>query len=128
MSEYKWWFEQASKDLRKAENAISTEDYDAAAFWSHQAAEKALKALLLSRGYPARGHSLIELARRVREELDIAVEPILDDLRELNPHYIISRYPNAANAPPYQLYTRDKALELLSRARRVLEWVKQYLQ
>ena len=128
MSEYVWWLEQALRDLRKAENSVRTEDYDAVAFWAHQAVEKALKALLLSRGCVARGHSLLELARKVRDELGIDVDQVLDDLRELNPHYIISRYPNAANAPPHQLYTRDKALDLLSRARRVLEWVRQYLR
>jgi len=115
------------RDLRKAENAIRTEDYDAAAFWAHQAVEKALKALLLSRGYVARGHNLLELARKVREELGIDVDEVLDDLRELNPHYTISRYPNAANAPPYQIYSRGKAIDLVDRARRVVEWVKRYL-
>ncbi len=42
------WFKQAEMDLRKALNDLSTRDWDSAAFWSQQAAEKALKALLLN--------------------------------------------------------------------------------
>ncbi len=127
MSEYMWWFEQAMRDLRKAVNALSTEDYDAVAFWCHQAVEKGLKALLLSRGYVARGHNLVDLGRRIKEELSLNIDEIMDDLMELNPHYTISRYPNAANAPPYQIYNRSKAEDLISRAKRVLNWIKQFL-
>ncbi len=128
MSEYLWWFEQALRDLRKAENSLRTEDFDGAAFWAHQAAEKVLKALLLAHGYVARTHNLLELAREVQRELGLDPTPIIDDLRELNPHYVIARYPNAANAPPYQLYTEARARDLVERARRVVEWVKQYLR
>jgi len=119
VSKYRWWLEQAERDLRKASNALSTEDYDAAAFWSHQAVEKALNA--------ARGHNLIELGRRVEEVLGVPVEEVLEDLRELNPHYTLSRYPNAANAPPYQIYTRARAEEAVVRARRVVKWVRRLL-
>lgn len=87
-----------------------------------------MKALLLSRGYVTRGHSLIELGNKIREELGIDISEIIDDLIELNPHYTLSRYPNAANAPPYQIYNRAKAEDLVRRAKRVLEWIKQFLQ
>lgn len=128
VAEHLWWFEQAMRDLRKAENSLRAEDFDAAAFWSHQAAEKALKSLLLARGYVARTHNLLELARIVRVELGIDVSPVLDDLRELNPHYVVSRYPSAANAPPYQIYTKEKSEGLVVRARRVVEWIGQHLR
>jgi len=42
------WLGQAERDLKKAENDLATGDWDSAAFWSQQAAEKALKALLLT--------------------------------------------------------------------------------
>jgi len=68
------------------------------------------------------------MAHIIRDDLGIDVEAIMDDLRELTIHYTISRYPNAANAVPSELYTKDRAEELVMRARRVLEWVKRNLQ
>ncbi|MEL9990071.1 MAG: HEPN domain-containing protein [Thermoproteus sp.] len=48
-------------------------------------------------------------------------------MRELTVHYTISRYPNAANAVPYELYDEAKARELVDRAERVLAWTRRYL-
>ena len=55
------------------------------------------------------------------------MEEIIDDLRELTVHCIISRYPNDTNALPYELYIKSKAHDLVKKARSVLEWVKLYL-
>jgi len=52
------WLRQAESDLRKAKNDLKTGDWDSAAFWSQQAAEKALKALLLEHGKACRMHYL----------------------------------------------------------------------
>ena len=122
------WFKQAERDLKKAENDLVTGDWDGAAFWSQQAAEKALKALLLHYGKAARGHNLIELGRLVEEELEISAAEVAADLRELTVHYTVSRYPNAANALPYELYDEAKARDLVERAKRVLEWVRRNLR
>lgn len=122
------WLVQAEKDLKKAMNDLKTEDFDSAAFWSQQSAEKALKALLLNSGKIYRGHDLLGMAEIIRVEMGIDVEEVIDDLRELTIHYIMSRYPNAANAIPSDLYTKNKAEDLVERARRVLLWVKRNLQ
>jgi HEPN domain-containing protein len=122
------WLRQAERDLRKAFNDLRTEDWDSAAFWSQQAAEKALKALLLNSGIPHRGHELLELADVIRRELEIETSAIDRDLRELTIHYTVARYPNAANAVPYELYDEEKAKDLVERARRVVEWAKQHLR
>jgi HEPN domain-containing protein len=122
------WLVQAESDCRKAFNDLRTEDWDSAAFWSQQCAEKALKALLLSSGKVYRGHDLLDIARVVREELGLDLSLLLDDLRELTIHYTVARYPNAANAIPSELYSESKARELVERAKRVLEWVKRNLQ
>lgn len=121
------WLKQAERDLRKACNDLQTEDWDSAAFWSQQAAEKALKALLLNSGIPHRGHELLELASTIESELGIVTSAIEKDLRELTIHYTVARYPDAANALPYELYDEEKAKELVERARRVVEWVKRHL-
>lgn len=126
--EVSMWLAQAESDLKKAVNDLKTKDWDSAAFWSQQAAEKALKALLMSGGNIYRGHELLEIARIIEAEMGVDVGSIKDDLRELTIHYTVSRYPNAANATPSELYTESKAVELVERARRVLEWVRQHLQ
>lgn len=121
------WFIQAESDLRKAFNDLKTGDWDSAAFWSQQCAEKALKALLLSKGKVHRGHDLLDIARVIREDLGLNISSLLDDLRELTIHYTVARYPNAANAIPSELYSEVKARDLIERAKRVLEWVRQNL-
>lgn len=111
------WLRQAERDLQKAENGLVTKDWDGAAFWSQQVAEKALKALLLRWGKVARTHNLLELGALISKEVGIDVGEVLSDLRELTIHYTVSRYPNAANAVPYELYDEAKARELVERAR-----------
>lgn len=128
MQEAEIWLRQAERDLKKAENDLITGDWDSAAFWSQQAAEKALKALLSRHGIAAKTHNLLELARRIKEEVGIDVADVEPLLRELTIHYTISRYPNAANAEPYELYDEQKARGLVEMARRVVAWVKQNLR
>ncbi|MDW7977632.1 MAG: HEPN domain-containing protein, partial [Candidatus Caldarchaeum sp.] len=56
------WFEQAEADLKTARDCLEDGNYYAAAFFSQQAAEKALKGLLYSKGYRALiTHSVAEL-------------------------------------------------------------------
>ena len=126
--EYQKWFAQALRDLRTAENSLNSGDYYACAFWSQQAVEKALKALLISRGKVVRGHDLVELGYIIRDELHMDVSRIMDNLRELTTHYTTARYPDAANGVPYEIYTEGMARRILEKAREVMEWVRQNLQ
>jgi HEPN domain-containing protein len=43
-------------------------------------------------------------------------------------HYLTSRYPNAASAPPYELYDEEKAKELLDDARKLVNFVEEALR
>jgi len=74
-----------------------------------------------------RGQELLEIARIIRSELSIDTSVIDKDLRELTIHYTVARYPGAANALPYELYDEEKARDLIERAKKVVEWVKQNL-
>jgi HEPN domain-containing protein len=122
------WLKQAESDLRKARNDLATRDWDSAAFWSQQAAEKALKALLLEAGLVYRGHDLLGMAELIERELGIQVDEIRSHLRELTIHYTVARYPNAANAVPSEIYDEAKARQLVSMAEQVVAWVKQRLR
>jgi HEPN domain-containing protein len=51
-------------------------------------------------------------------------EEIIDELKFLNPHYTISRYPNAANAVPSEAYTEEIAKRCIEAAEKVINWVR----
>ena len=126
--EHQKWLAQAVRDLRTAENSLNSGDYYACAFWSQQAVEKALKALLMARGKVVKGHDLVELGYIIRDELHLDVSQIMDNLRELTMHYTTARYPDAANGIPYEVYTESRARRALELAREVVEWVRRNLQ
>lgn len=98
--EIKNWWAQAKEDLDSARFNFEGEKYYVAAFLCQQATEKALKALYLTRfkEIPLT-HSIIYLAK----ELGTPVE-MLSGIRDLNPEYISSRYPNAAGGIPSEMY------------------------
>jgi len=118
------WFEQSKHDLKTAKLLHRNNVYDSAAFHSFQSAEKALKALSYSLGHiPKKTHSLLELV----EALKIKV-PVMDELKKLTPHYTVSRYPDAANGIPSEIYTEDISKECIDSANKVLKWVKEILK
>ena len=89
--EIRWWFESAIINLRRAERAFQANDFEACSFWSHQAVEFALKALIIYKGeLPPRTHNLRRLYEIVQEVLNLD-EQILS---ELTPYYSVSRYPD----------------------------------
>ena len=123
------WLEQARRDLEAAGRLAEAGVWFASVSWCHQAAEKALKALLLASGKAVRGRNLLELLRLVVEEL--GVEPPGEAVRcarRLNPHYVVSRYPDAANGLPYEVYDEEDAREALECAGVVLGWVERLLR
>jgi HEPN domain-containing protein len=82
------WWREANHNLRQARKNFELEEFSVAAFLSHQAAEKALKALyiVVKSRLPPRGHDLLKLGRAVE------ASAIIDELRILNPHYTVARY------------------------------------
>ncbi|MBT9259754.1 MAG: HEPN domain-containing protein [Clostridiales bacterium] len=92
------WLKQASRDLRHAENSVSQGDFEWAAFAAHQAAEKAVRALLQYHGIDAWGHSVYFLLRGLSQQVGIPQE--LEDLaKALDRHYLAPRYRSAMGPP-----------------------------
>jgi HEPN domain-containing protein len=115
------WWEQAARDLGHAHHSVDAGDYEWASFAAHQAAEKALKSILMKAGGEPWGHSLTTLA----EEWS-TVEPgataVLDAARRLDKHYLPARYPNGfPEGHPGKLYTRGEALDAISDATAIVE-------
>lgn len=107
---------QPRRDLANAEKILSTEAYEVVAFLCQQSVEKGLKALYTHkrRSRSPATHSLIELA------MDLSAPKAL---ATINPDYVTSRYPDAANGVPGLLYTRGMARERIEAAREVWAWL-----
>ncbi len=118
------WTKQADHDLQMAKNIIEGGGYDTCAFLCQQALEKYLKALYIrkKKANPPKTHYLDELAR------DLACSDDLQAIaKELSADYMISRYPDAANAAPFEEYTEADAKAKLKKTKKAISWVRQQL-
>ena len=98
-------------------------------FASHQAAEKALKALHLSHGQQAWGHglgrSLQDLPESVRDSLKQAVPDLLDRLRVLDAFYVPTRYPDSLpEGAPTDHFGRLQSQDALRHARALIDAIR----
>lgn len=123
------WLDQAQADFKTARDCVKDENYYASAFFSQQAAEKALKGLLYSRGYRAIvTHSVTELLEESSKVHEFFKESF-ELGRELDRHYIGSRYPNFyPKGPAYKYYSREVAERCLSYAESILKDVKKLMK
>ncbi len=118
------WFRQAEADWRSARNSREAGDYYMSVFASQQAAEKALKALSLFKLKEyAKGHSIIYLAQRLG-----VPESMTSGIRDLNPEYLSTRYPDMAAGIPAELYDDKIAGRHPRTAQEVLEWVREQIR
>ena len=121
------WLRQAEADLRHARNSRDLGDYDWAAFASHQAAEKAIKALYQHFHLEAWGHTLSTLLERLPNEAkpDVA---LINSARELDKHYIPTRYPNGfESGAPVDFYILSEANRAIEKAEAIIEFCKNIL-
>ena len=114
---------QATEDLRTAKTLRRTDRHYATVFFAQQAAEKALKTLHIERRRTsARTHNLFRLAQTLK-----APAAVLKSARELTPDYLTTRYPDAANGIPAEIYDEDIAARHLAYAEAICRWVTRQL-
>lgn len=112
MKQAEKWLEKAGKDLGTARVNLEGQEYEAAAFYSHQAAEKALKALYILKFKRLwKTHDLVGLAASVK------ATSLLTTCEQLTRHYIETRYPTETE------YTEEVSEKALEMAERVVKWV-----
>lgn len=118
------WFKQAKDDLKYAEVNLKEGIFYVCAFLSQQAAEKALKALYIEtkREMPAKTHNLVTLGKALNVPENIAMS-----LREINPDFVTTRYPDAANGLPSEIFDLNIATEHLDKAKEVVLWVEEQI-
>ncbi|MGF3573220.1 MAG: HEPN domain-containing protein [Candidatus Bathyarchaeia archaeon] len=104
-------------------------NFYASAFFAQQSAGKALKGFLYSKGYRALiTHSITELLEEA-SKIDKGFGKFVGYGRELDRHYIGSRYPNFyPKGPAYKYYTEEIAERCVNYAESILKEVKKYLR
>jgi HEPN domain-containing protein len=124
---YDWrnWMDLARRELAEAKLALEAGATVIVVFYAHQVAEEALKGLWIERGdgTPPKSHELVGLARGVDAPPEVQRACMI-----LNPLYATSRYPDAANGNPADMYDAQMAREMLDLAEGVFEWCSSQLQ
>ncbi len=118
------WLRQAESDLKHARNARDDGDYDWSAFASHQAAEKAIKAVYQKLHRDAWGHTVSALLGELAAEIP-AAEDLIVRGKALDKHYIPTRYPNGfERGAPVDFYTHEEAERAIRDAEVILEFCR----
>lgn len=126
MNRYRDWLAQAKRDLDRARLDVKFEFWEWACFTSQQAAEKAVKALLMNRGIAVWGHAITPMLDRlegvaVSEEM-VAIGQLLDA------YYIPTRYPNGfPEGKPADYFNRRKATEAVDAAAQIIRFCEDNL-
>lgn len=119
------WLEQAQRDFQKANLDAQHAYWEWACFTAQQAAEKAVKALLMLRGQVAWGHAITPLLRQL-SEVEVP-STILEAAQLLDAYYISTRYPNGFPAgKPADYFNATKARQALEAADAILRFCQNF--
>lgn len=115
------WIKKAREDLMVAENELGNVTW-ASTFHAQQAAEKALKALLIAlHTKPPRTHEIEHLLYLLQEKgLDTSE---ITEAAKLTDYAVEVRYPDFEEEP-----SEEEAIEALNLAKKVVGWVKENLR
>jgi HEPN domain-containing protein len=126
MNRFRDWIEQADRDLGRAEIDLTYDYWEWCCFTSQQAAEKAVKALLMHHGQTVWGHAITPMLRALSDP-DVP-EGMVDRAQLLDAHYIPTRYPNGfSEGKPADYYNEAKAREALDAARALIRFCHDHL-
>lgn len=116
------WMKQAKHDLQHARNSLESQDYGWCCFAAQQSAEKAVKALFQKPAARVRGNSVTMLLADLSESIDSTTD-LIDKAKELDKHYIASRYPYSwPSGAPFQYYTESQAKRSIQYADEIISF------
>ncbi len=116
------WLAQAKRDLNHAVHACEDEDFEWSCFSAQQGAEKAVKAVFLYLHGESWGHSVFALLKALGDKLEVS-ERLIEAAKNLDKHYIPTRYPNGFDSGmPGDYYTKKDAQEAIENAREIIEF------
>ena len=118
------WLKQAKKDIQHAKESLKIEHFEWAVLAAEQGAEKAVKALYYEIGADPWGHSIYHFLRKLPEKFEIN-EELIKSAKNLDKHYIISRYPNGfASGAPEDYYIKEDAEEAIKDGEKIFNFCK----
>ncbi len=116
------WLAQAKRDLNHAVHACEDEDFEWSCFSAQQGAEKAVKAVFLYLHGESWGHSVFALLKALGDKIEVS-EQLIEAAKNLDKHYIPTRYPNGFDSGiPGEYYTKKDAQEAIKNAREIIEF------
>ncbi len=116
------WLAQAKRDLNHAVHACEDEDFEWSCFSAQQGAEKAVKAVFLYLHGESWGHSVFALLKALSDKIEVS-ERLIEAAKNLDKHYIPTRYPNGFDSGmPGDYYTQKDAQEAIENAREIIEF------
>lgn len=123
------WLKQAEEDLRYANEALKDGFYSWVCFACQQAAEKALKSVIVEReGELEKTHRLLRLADLAQKHV-MQLTEVRDKLDVLNQYYGATRYADLhSSAAPYEQYDESMAKEAIEYAVEIVGIVKRFLR
>jgi len=124
-SDYERWFATAEEDLLAAQSNLREEAHPWACYIAQQAAEKALKAYLLARGEELpRIHMIKKLLERCGKYDEEFLNDV-DTLKQLDSHYVPTRYPNGlSDGTPGEFFNGKDAANAIELAGKIVNLVK----
>ncbi len=128
MRRHEDWLKQAYSDLGAAEDSTKSGHFEWACFQAQQAAEKALKALIISKGGESRTHSINFLLSQLPENIKVS-EHIFTVAKELDKHYIPTRYPDSFSMGiPKDFFTLDDAKKAIANAKKIIKYAEEHIK
>jgi len=124
-SEAERWLAQAENDLAFAEHGLELGFFAQTCFLAQQVAEKAAKAVHYARGARVvMGHSVDGLLEALEAGAP-GVAELRDGAKELDQHYVPTRYPNGLPGNvPFRAYTGEQARRALGYARAIVAFAR----
>ncbi|MCX8030273.1 MAG: HEPN domain-containing protein [Thermodesulfovibrionales bacterium] len=119
------WFKQAEHNLRSAKSDAQDDSFDWACFKAQQAAEMAVKALIVCLGKIVKGHSIFDLLKTLELFGFATTEELLKCARKLDKFYIPTRYPDAIGlGSPFESFDSEDFEVALRCSEAILLFVK----
>ena len=116
------WMKQAKRDLQHARNSLQMEDYEWRCFAAQQSAEKAVKALFQRIVTSLQVNSVTMLLNKLPESIKPPTE-LVDKAKDLDKHYITSRYPDSwPQGAPFQYLTEQQARRSIQYASEIISF------
>ena len=128
------YFEEALKDLERAERALKFNDYPQAVFYAQQSVEKCAKSMLEVKRRVVYNHGpeLIAIFSDVfKDEWSDDYNVIIEALEYLQEYYTRARYPFLFRGEVYgpsDIVTKEIAEKGIELARRVIEVTRNFLR